>query len=88
MRPMTDKLIVIKDEAKNERVSSGGIVLGKAKDTDKTPCKGRVLEVAPNLAGVEAGDIVIFGKFVGIPVILDDATTVFILDKSEVLAIM
>ena len=88
MRPMTDKLIVIKDESNKEQVSKGGIVLGKVKDSDKTPCRGKVVEVAPNLVGVEAGDIVVFGKFVGIPVIMDAETTVYILDKSEVLAIM
>ena len=85
---MTDKLIVARDDTNAEQVSKGGIVLGKAKENDKTPCRGTVLEVAPNLVGVVAGDIVVFGKFVGIPVVMDAETTVYILDKSEVLAIM
>lgn len=85
---MHDKIIVIKDDSNKERVTKGGIILGKAKDTDKTPARGKVVEVAPNLTGIEAGETVVFGKFVGIPVILDDQTTVLILDKSEILAII
>ena len=88
MRPMTDKIIVMKDDTNAEQVSKGGIVLGKVKDNDKTPARGKVVEVADNLAGIEAGNVVIFGKFAGIPVVLDAETTVLILDKSEILAIM
>ena len=88
MRPMSDKIIVIKDVNNKEQVSKGGIVLGKAKETDKTPARGKVLEVAANLTGIEAGENVVFGKYAGIPVVLDAETTVLILDKSEILAIM
>ena len=88
MKPMSDKILVIKEDENKEQISKGGIILGKSKETDKTPARGKVVEVADNISDLSVGDTVVFGKYAGIPVVLDETTTVFVLDKSEVLMIL
>ena len=92
IRPLHDRLVVRRLEA--ETTSKGGILLpGNAQEK---PSQGEVIAVGDGVTlengelrplAVRAGDRVLFGKFSGSEVKLDDET-LLIMRESDVLAVI
>lgn len=91
VRPMNDKVLILPDAA--ETVSKGGIVIpGVAQDK---PTMGTVIAVGPGMIGVDGerhapgvvfGDRVIYGKFAGVEIKVDDVPH-RIMREAEILAV-
>jgi chaperonin GroES len=92
IKPLNDRVLVLRMEA--EQKSAGGIIIP---DTAKEkPQKGKVIAVGPGKMGddnkrippaVKAGDIVLFAKYSGSEIKLDDEEHVF-LREDDILAIL
>jgi len=91
LKPLNNRVIIATEESDKE--SKGGIALPDS-SVDK-PSKGRVLAVGDGVVldngeraemSVKEGDKVIFSKYSGTEVILDDST-VLILSEDEILCI-
>ncbi|MFW6007214.1 MAG: co-chaperone GroES [Bacillota bacterium] len=92
IRPLNEKVAVkfIKEE-KEEKTESGIVIPDTAKD-DKKPQQGEVIAVGNKIgeggdAPVKVGDRVVFDKYAGSNVNLDDEEFV-ILDLEDVLAVV
>lgn len=91
LRPLGDR-VVVKQRQPEQKTSTG--ILLTAGATDK-PSKGLVLAVGDGAyqhgsllpMNVKVGDVVVFGKFTGTPVMFEDEE-LLIMSQSEILAII
>ena len=92
VKPLNDRVLVIRIE--DEQKTKGGIIIP---DTAKEkPQKGRVVAVGPGKRGedgkrlpldVKAGDHVIFSKYAGTDIEINDVEHLFI-SESDILAVV
>src|SRR5712664_4015214 len=61
IRPLHDRLIVRRDEAKNQ--TEGGIYIPD--NAKEVPIQGEVLAIGTGRVAVKAGDLVLFSKYAG-----------------------
>ena len=93
LKPLADRVVV--QPLESEDVTAGGIVLP---DTAKEkPQKGKILAVGPGIkddAGnvvpmeVEVDDVVLFAKYAGTELELEEDLEVLILRESDILAVI
>jgi len=82
-KPLGDRLLVERLEEANT-TASGIIIPDNAKEK---PSKGKVLAVGSDVEEVKEGDIVVFGKYAGTDLVLDD-NEYLVLEVSDVLGIV
>ena len=82
-KPLGDRLLVERVEEANT-TASGIIIPDNAKEK---PSRGKVLAVGSDVEEVKEGDIVVFGKYAGTDLILDD-NEYLVLEVSDVLGIV
>jgi len=82
-KPLGDRLLVERVEEANT-TASGIIIPDNAKEK---PSRGKVLAVGSDVEEVKKGDIVVFGKYAGTDLILDD-NEYLVLEVSDVLGIV
>ena len=78
------KRIVVKPK-KEEEKTAGGIYLPETADKDK-PQQGEVIAVGPDFRGAKKGDTVIFAKYAGTEIKIDNEDYL-VLGKDDVLAV-
>lgn len=92
IRPLQDRVLVKRQ--KQQEVSSGGILIPTV--AQEKPSEGEVLAVGPGKAladgslrapEVKPGDVVMFGKYSGTEVTVDDETYV-LMREDDILAIV
>ena len=92
IRPLQDRVLVKRQ--KQQEVSSGGILIPTT--AQEKPSEGEVLAVGPGKAladgtsrelEVKAGDVVMFGKYSGTEITVDDETYV-LMREDDILAIV
>jgi chaperonin GroES len=93
LKPLGDRLIV--EPTEREEVTAGGIVLPET--AKEKPQEGKVLAVGPGQRDdqgkrvpmdVKVGDRVLFAKYAGTEVKLEEDRKVLVLKESDVLAIV
>ena len=93
LKPLGDRVII--EPVERERVTAGGIILPET--AREKSCVGIVLAVGPGVWGdagrripmtVREEDRVLFAKYAGSEVVLEDGCKVLILREAEVLAII
>jgi len=84
IRPL-GKRVVVKPE-KEEEKTKGGIYLPDTASKEK-PQKGEVIAVGPDFKGVKKGDKVIFAKYGGTEIKIDEEECL-VLGKDDVLAVI
>ncbi|MFW6264765.1 MAG: co-chaperone GroES [Bacillota bacterium] len=85
LKPL-NKRVVIKFIEEEEKQTKSGIVLPDTAKAEK-PQQGEVVAVAADCEGVNAGDVVVYDKYSGNKVKLDDVEYV-IVKSEDVLAIV
>ena len=81
MRPLNDRILIRRDD--EETRSKGGLYIPDA--AKEKPAKGVVVAVGPKVAFVNEGDRVLFSKYAGNEIVLDDVPHV-ICREDELLA--
>ncbi|MEA1964516.1 MAG: co-chaperone GroES [Candidatus Aerophobetes bacterium] len=84
IRPLGER-VVVKPE-KEEEKTKGGIYLPDTASKEK-PQKGKVIAVGPDFKGVKKGDKVIFAKYGGTEIKIDEEDHL-VLGKDDVLAVI
>ncbi len=82
-RPLGDRLLVERVEEENT-TASGIIIPDNAKEK---PSRGKVLAVGNDVEEIKEGDTVVFGKYAGNELVLDDKEYL-VLEASDVLGIV
>lgn len=83
VQPLADRLIVLADKA--EEVTSGGIIIpDNAKEATQS---GKVIEVGEGCQEVERGQKVLYGKYAGSEIVIDNVTHL-ILKEEEILCVL
>lgn len=92
IRPLQDRVLVKRN--KQDEVSKGGILIPTT--AQEKPSEGEVLAVGPGKtladgttrrSEVKTGDVVMFGKYSGTEVVVDDETYV-LMREDDILAIV
>lgn len=95
IQPLSDRVVVLPDEGKEEKVSAAGIIIPETVDKEK-PAKGKVVAVGPGRVGddnelippqVKVGQTVLFSKY-GYDEVKMDGITYYILAESQILAVI
>ena len=84
IRPLGER-VVVKPE-KQEEKTKGGLYLPDTATKDK-PQRGEVVAVGPDFEGVKKGDVVLFAKYGGTEVKIDD-DEYLVLGEDDVLAVI
>lgn len=93
VRPLQDRVIILRKE--EEKTTSGGIVIPDTASKDK-PVEGVVQAVGPGKAleggqvqalSVKVGDRVLFGKYAGTEVKMDDQELV-VMREEDIMAVI
>jgi len=84
IRPLGER-VVVKPEEEEEK-TKGGIYLPDTASKEK-PQKGKVIAVGPDFKGVKKGDKVIFAKYGGTEIKMDEEDYL-VLGKDDVLAVI
>jgi len=82
-KPLGDRLLVERVEEANT-TASGIIIPDNAKEK---PSKGKVLAIGSDVEEINEGDIVVFGKYAGTDLVLNDKEYL-VLEVSDVLGIV
>jgi len=84
-KPLANRVLVEREEEVNT-TASGIIIPDNAKEK---PLRGKVLAVGPDASdeGISEGDIVVFGKYAGTEIVLEDKE-LLILNSDDVLGII
>ena len=82
-KPLGDRLLVERVEEANT-TASGIIIPDNAKEK---PSRGKVLAIGSDVEEIKEGDIVVFGKYAGTELVLDD-NEYLVLEVSDVLGIV
>lgn len=84
LRPMAGMILVKQCEAEEE--TEGGIVIPQ--EAQERPPEGEVISVAPDVEGVEVGDVVLYKKWGQARTVEDDdGVELIVMDPDEVLAV-
>ncbi|MCC3145014.1 co-chaperone GroES [Halanaerobium sp. Z-7514] len=94
IKPLNNKVAVqyLKDE-KEEKTTEGGIVIPDSAQKDEKPQQGKIVAVGDNIAEegkedpVVVGDLVVFDKYAGTKVEIDEEEYI-ILEIKDVLAVI
>lgn len=95
IQPLSDRVVVLPESGKEEKVSASGIIIPETVDKEK-PAKGKVVAVGPGRVGddnelvpmqVKVGQTVLFSKY-GYDEVKIDGTNYYILSESQVLAVI
>jgi len=78
------KRVLIQREAEQTTTASGIILPENAKEK---PLQGKVLNVGAEVKEVKSGETVVFGKFSGVEITVDDET-LLILEEKDILGII
>ena len=78
------KRVLIQREAEQTTTASGIILPDNAKEK---PLQGKVLNVGAEVKEVKTGETVVFGKFSGVEITVDDET-LLILEEKDILGII
>ncbi len=81
-KTLKDK-VILEIKKVGEKTASGLIVPETAKETQQ---EGTVVAVGPKVESVKIGDVVIYGKFIGFEVSIDDKEHI-IINEEDILAI-
>ena len=84
LRPMKDRVIVKRDDA--EAQTESGIILHTA--YSEKEFTGTVLRVGPDVADVQPGDKILFGKYSGDDIELNKDEQVLIIVEEDILAVI
>jgi chaperonin GroES len=84
IRPLGER-VVVKPE-KQEEKTKGGLYLPETATKDK-PQRGKVIAVGPDFEGVKKGDTVLFAKYGGTEIKIDD-DEYLVLGEDDVLAVI
>jgi chaperonin GroES len=84
-KPLANRVLIEREEEVNT-TASGIIIPDNAKEK---PLQGKVLAVGPDAAdeGISEGDTVVFGKYSGTEIVLDDKE-LLILSSDDILGII
>ena len=82
-QPLGDRLLVERVE-ESTTTASGIIIPDNAKEK---PSRGKVLAIGSDVEDVKVDDIVVFGKYAGTDLVLDDSEYL-VLEVSDVLGIV
>jgi chaperonin GroES len=82
-KPLGDRLLVERIEEANT-TASGIIIPDNAKEK---PSRGKVLAIGSDVEEVKEGDTVVFGKYAGTDLVLDDKEYL-VLEVSDVLGVI
>ena len=90
IKPLNEKVAVkfIKEEPEEEKTESGIVIPDTAKEEEKKPQQGEIIAIGDECeAPIEIGDTVVFDKYAGSNINIDEEEFV-ILDIDDVLAIL
>lgn len=82
--PLEDRVVVKRSEAVTQ--TKGGIYIPET--SKDSPTTGEVLKIGEVVSKVKIGDNILFPKYAGVDVLLEDNVHVLIVKEEEILAIL
>ena len=82
-KPLGDRVLV--ERVEEETTTASGIIIPD--NAKEKPSRGKVLAIGSEVEEIREGDIVVFGKYAGTDLVLDD-NEYLVLEVSDILGIV